>query len=83
MLMQKGNSQSEQNKRLDELNQLLSQKQKELQDYSKEVDALKESLHSEKQQVERLNNEKGKMMVKKKESEMAIGNQQKKLEFVT
>ena len=82
MLMQKGNSQTEQNKRIEELTQMLSQKQAELAKYSQDVENLKENLYSEQQSNERLNNERNKIMISKRESEMQLGNQQKSLEFV-
>ena len=82
MLMQKGNSQTEQNKRIEELTQMLSQKQAELAKYSQDVENLKENLYSEQQSIERLNNERNKIMISKRESEMQLGNQQKSLEFV-
>ena len=82
MLMQKGNSQTEQNKRIEELTQMLSQKQAELAKYSQDVENLKENLYSEQQSIERLNNERNKIMISKRESEMQLGNQQKSLQFV-
>ena len=74
MLMQKGNSQTEQNKRIEELTQMLSQKQAELAKYSQDVENLKENLYSEQQSIERLNNERNKIMISKRESEMQLDN---------
>ena len=47
-----------------------------------EIETLREWLNSEKKEVERLNTEQGKILVKKKESEMKMDDQSKKLEFV-
>ena len=46
------------------------------------MENLKENLYSEQQSIEKLNNEKNKIMISKRESEMQLGNQQKSLEFV-
>lgn len=82
MLRKEGNSQAEQNKKIEELQSIISSKQGQLKDYMTEIETLREWLNSEKKEVERLNTEQGKILVKKKESEMKMGDQSKKLEFV-